>query len=337
MLNISQKSNVQDSMIFLSKNHTKDESHRLSVYLKWISDEGVKWYSPDLATYRDYLLKDYNGRNGKPLSANSVRAHLATIRARYKKILRSNNVRDYFYMMLSDDISPSDRKSLVDEILQRIENSIDPAHSELRIITSQDLHDNAHIRLNSYQVQELLTLLNQTTLIGLRDKALISLFLCTGIREAELCALDVRDLSKQFGGELALHVRQGKGAKERLVPYGDLKWGLDHVLNWCNQAGIDDGSVFRGFYRGGKRIRRTRLTVRAVNQILDKYPIQLGGELRKLAPHDLRRTYARMAYESGMDLLGIRDNLGHSDTRTTLKYIGTMDIGIRKPKNIYNL
>jgi integrase len=61
----------------------------------------------------------------------------------------------------------------------------------------------------------------------------------------------------------------------------------------------------------------------------------IDGELRKVNPHDLRRTYARRLYEAGMDLLAIRDNLGHADSRTTLKYIGTMDIDRRKPPTVY--
>ena len=44
--------------------------------------------------------------------------------------------------------------------------------------------------------------------------------------------LDVGDLRQRLGGELALHVREGKGARERLVPYGDLDWCLAVVDAW---------------------------------------------------------------------------------------------------------
>jgi site-specific recombinase XerD len=71
--------------------------------------------------------------------------------------------------------------------------------------------------------------------------------LCTGIREAELCALTVEDLRQRLGGSLALHVCQGKGAKERLVPYGALEWVLAIVEAWLRIASVTDGPVFRGF------------------------------------------------------------------------------------------
>jgi integrase/recombinase XerD len=161
--------------------------------------------------------------------------------------------------------------------------------------------------------------------------------LCTGVREAELCALDTPDLRRRLSGEPALHVRRGKGSKERLIPYGTLIWVLSMVDGWMQNAGITGGAVFRGFYKTGKRVRTSRLTVRSINKILDRYPVLIDGELKTVNPHDLRRTYARRLYEAGMDLLAIRDNLGHADSRTTLKYIGVMDVEKRKPPAIYDI
>jgi site-specific recombinase XerD len=60
------------------------------------------------------------------------------------------------------------------------------------------------------------------SLTGLRNTPLIVLTLGTGIREAEQSSLDIDDLRQELGGELALHVRKGKGTKARLIPYGDL-------------------------------------------------------------------------------------------------------------------
>jgi site-specific recombinase XerD len=171
--------------------------------------------------------------------------------------------------------------------------------------------------------------------MGLRDTVVLALMLCTGIREAELCALEVRDLRQRLGGQLALHVRHGKGRKERLIPYGDLDWVLVLIDVWLNKAEITGGPMLRGIYKGGKRVRKTALTVRAINQILDRYPIMIDGQLTAVNPHDLRRTYARQLYEARMDLLAIRDNLGHVDSRTTLEYIGSLDVEQRKPPALY--
>jgi site-specific recombinase XerD len=74
----------------------------------------------------------------------------------------------------------------------------------------------------------------------LRDTALIALMLCTGVREAGLCALQVRHFRLKLGGALALHVREGKGCAERLVPYGEPEWVLAVVDKWREAAGIDE-------------------------------------------------------------------------------------------------
>ena len=330
------KNTLTSELALLSNYDSKDELHRLTVYINWMHASSLSWFAPDLETYREYLLNHYNGRNERPLSPVSVKAHLSTIRARYKSLLRNNKIRDYFYNNTSEELSPSDRKALVDEVFERIRNAIDPENSVVKTVTKQDIYDDAHIRLTKSQVSDLLSQPNTNWLIGKRDLAIIALLLCTGIREAELCALDVSDLAKTFGGEPSLYVRYGKGSKERLIPYGNLIWGLEFTQQWLSSAKIDSGAVFRGFYRGGKRIRPTRLTVRAINQIFDKYPVSIDDDLRKIAPHDIRRTYARQLYDSNMDILAIRDNLGHVDSRTTLKYIGTMDISQRRPKDIYS-
>ena len=321
--------------ILVPDDAVKDDLHRLTSYVTWLDGEGAHWASPNLAAYRDYLLNDYTGRNGRPLSATSVKAHLATVRGRYKAILRDNRTRDVLYSLTPAAAPPSDRKAFVDETLERLRNAVDPDNAPVKTVTRQDTPDAEHLRLTSSQASMLLAAPGVDSLRALRDTAVIGLMLCTGIREAELCALDMPDLRQQYGGTLSLHVRKGKGCKERLIPYGDLEFVLAIVDAWLKAAGIEDGAVIRGFYKGGRNVRKSRLTVRAINQILDRYPIMLNGMLKTVNPHDLRRTYARRLYEAGVDLLAIRDNLGHADTKTTLKYIGPMDADSRKPPAVY--
>lgn len=320
---------------FVDPKASGDRLHRLNLYDSWLQSTRKTWIEPDLVTYRDYLLINYKGRDGKSLTVTSVRAHLSTVRGRYRELLRQPSTRDYLYGMTPANSSAADKKAFVDEVVQRIESALDPDNAKVRITSRQDVADETHLRLRSTQADTLMQAPDRTTLLGLRDASIISLMLCTGIREAELCALDVKDLYQHLGGESALHIRHGKGSKERLVPYGKLEWVLDIVSMWLSNAGIEDGAVFRGFYRGGQVVRSTRLTVRAINQILDRYPILIDGTLRPVNPHDLRRTYARLMYESGVDLLAIRDNLGHADSRTTLRYIGTMDVNRRQPPTLY--
>jgi len=79
-----------------------------------------------------------------------------------------------------------------------------------------------------------------------------------------------------------------------------------------------------------------RLTVRAVNQVMDKYPIAIEGVQRRVNPHDCRRTYARRLFEAHVDPVVIQQNLGHADLKTMLEYIGALDMEARRPGELYD-
>jgi integrase len=118
--------------------------------------------------------------------------------------------RDLFYAIAAqrtDDLL--ERKAIVDEIVTRIGNAIDPEAARVKTKIRQDRPDVDHLRLTSAQGSALMATPGVATLLGLRDSAVIALMLCTGVREAELSALDVPDLRQRLGGELALHVREG--------------------------------------------------------------------------------------------------------------------------------
>jgi site-specific recombinase XerD len=320
--------------VLLPSKPGKDARYRLMKFASWLQQRGRSWHTPDLQSYRDALLsQDY--------APSTVSAHLSTIRARYRRLLSDNDTRTAFYRHVTtylertgQESTPANRKSLVDELTTRLENAIEPDNSKVTVKTRQDRPDSDHLRLNPAQATQLLTQPGLDTLQALRDTAIIALMLCTGIREAELVALDVKDLRQTMGSELALHVREGKGCKERLVPYGDLDWALVLVDAWLHKAVIESGPVFRGFYRGGSTVRPSWISKRAIGFILDRYPIAVNGHIRTVTPHDLRRTYARLQYEGGMDLLAIKDNLGHAAVDTTLGYIGELDADARRARAV---
>jgi site-specific recombinase XerD len=308
---------------------------RLGQFERWLNAQGLAWYAPDLASYRDAMLTD-----GK--SPSTVRAHLSTVRARYEAILRDNATRDALYSIAGARIAemgqadtPSNRKVFVDELITRLQDATNPKESQVTVSVFQDRADSEHLRLTSDQASALMSSPGVDTLAGLRNTAVIALLLCTGVRERKLSNLNVKDLRQRLGGELALHVREGKGCKSRLVPYGALSWVRAIVDKWLDQAGITEGAVFRGLYRSGK-LRPGRLSVRAIEDILSKYPVMVAGELKHARPHDLRRTYARRLCEAGVDLVAIQQNLGHADVKTTLGYIGTLDAEKRRAPGVYS-
>ena len=332
----------ENHAILMPARPSKDEKSRLGFYIDWLSRTHRHWYQPNLRAYRDYLLHERMrlAQNGQPkpapLSPKTVLAHLATIRGRYAALTRSNDVRDRLYELVNPEDSESEQRALVDEFFIRMLNDVHPAAAPVKLIAKQDLADGEHLRLKPYQVGALIQAPGLDSLRGLRDTALITLMVCTGIRAAEAADLRVDDLRQRLGGELSLRVREGKGGKQRLIPYGPLDWCLMYVEGWLSQAGIKAGGIFRGIRRGGKTLRPAGIGAWTVNDILNAYPISLDGALRTVKPHDLRRTYARNAYDYGMDLERIRQNLGHTSLGTTQTYIGQLDGRDRHPPNMFS-
>lgn len=328
--------------ILMPADPSKDEKSRLGFFIDWLARTSRRWYQPELAAYRDYLLKERtrldNNNNlvFSPLAPKTVIAHLATIRARYSNLTRSNQVRDMLYAMTDPQSSPADRKAMVDELFVRLANDIHPATAPVKIIEKQDIADSEHLRLKPYQVGALVKAPGISGLRGLRDTAMMTLMVCTGVRAAEVADLRLDDLRQSLGDELALRVREGKGSKQRLIPYGPLDWCLLYVDGWLEKAEITGGYVFRGIRRGGKTIRKTGIGSWTVNDIMNNYPVMIDGDLQVVKPHDLRRTYARNAFEFGMDLERIRQNLGHTSLQTTQTYIGELDGKDRHPPNMFS-
>ncbi len=328
--------------MLMPANPSKDEKSRLGFYIDWLGETKRSWYQPDLQAYREYLLfertrVDKKGaRKSAILSPQTALAHLATIRGRYAALTRSNEMRDLLFELVNPDDSEAEQRAMVDEYFIRMMNDVHPASAPVKLVAKQDIADSEHLRLKPYQVSALIQAPGIANLRGLRDTALITLMVCTGIRAAEAAALRVDDLRQHLGGELSLRVREGKGAKQRLIPYGPLNWCLMYVDAWLGSARINGGFVFRGIRRGGKTVRPTGIGAWTVNDVMNCYAISIDGALRVVKPHDLRRTYARNAYDYGMDLERIRQNLGHSSLQTTQTYIGELDGRDRHPPNMFS-
>jgi len=308
-------------------NPSRNVKSRIRDFEKYQDGQGRPWHSPDLNGWALELL-------GRGMAPKSVKSYLGTIRGAYRK-LDKNALRTVLYSVAPEDATASDRKALVDEVLTRLGNATDPKQCNVKTPTVQDRPDSDQVRLTKAQASALIAAPGVDTIKGLRDTALIALMLCTGLRMGEAAALDVGDLRQSLGGELALHVRHGKGDKSRLIPFGDLDWVLAIVDKWLQAAGIESGPVFRGLYKGGA-LRPGRLSVRAIEYLVGAYPVAVNGAAVTVRPHDLRRTYARRCHEARLDLVALQQNLGHSDTKTTLKYIGVLSAETRRPPAIYS-
>ena len=313
---------------------SKSRRSRLQRFCDWQQASGYFWYQPALEQWRDHLLQH------EQLQATTVRAYLSTVRSAYRQLLRSNDVRQWLYGLMPSDLSPERQLALMTEFETRLKNDIDAHNAPVTVIDIQDESDTDHLWLTPSQVATLVLTPGVDTLKGLRDTAMIALMLCTGVRAAELLALDVDDLQVMFGSTLALRIKSGKGSKQRLIPYGAQDWGLTLTQQWLDRAGISAGAVFVGMRKGDnfyltKEGNHIRLSERSLEYTLESYPISVDGKLRTVTPHDLRRTYARQLYLTGTDLTAIQQNMGHEGQDITLGYIGTLDVQQREPDDAY--
>ena len=172
--------------------------------------------------------------------------------------------------------------------------------------------------LTREQANELLNAPDPGTLIGKRDRALLALLVGCGLRRSELVQLYIEHL-QQRDARWVLPDLAGKGGRVRTVtvPAG-VKTRIDL---WTAAAGITEGPLFRPVTKGGVVQGRAFGDEKAIWRLVVRYARET--ELGKLAPHDLRRTCAKLCRKAGGDLEQIQLLLGHASVQTTERYLGT--------------
>jgi integrase len=171
--------------------------------------------------------------------------------------------------------------------------------------------------LEQSQARELLRAPSGQSPKAVRDRAILALLLGCALRRAELVRLQVEDL-QQRAGRWVIPDLVGKGKRVRTVPVP--AWVKQLLDDWLRVSGIPSGPLLRPVNKAGA-VGQKGLTENAVWWIVREYAGEL--ELGQLAPHDLRRTCARLCRESGGALEQIQLLLGHASIQTTMDYLGT--------------
>ncbi len=176
------------------------------------------------------------------------------------------------------------------------------------------------IRLGNWLIAEearaLWQLPNTDTLKGKRDRAILAVLLGCGLRRRELAELSVDDVQRRED-HWAIVDLVGKAEHIRTVPVPE--WVKQTIDDWVAAAGITSGRLFRRVCRAGKPWGDF-MTERVVWHVVKDYAAKLG--VPKLAPHDLRRSCARLCHVAGGELEQIQFLLGHASVQTTEKYLG---------------
>ena len=166
------------------------------------------------------------------------------------------------------------------------------------------------------QASRLLAAPDPGTRKGLRDRVLLGLLVGCGLRRGELAGLEFADVA-QREGRWAIVDLVGKHGRVRTVPIPS--WAKTALDGWATAAGISSGAVLRRVDKAG-RVGPGPITAQAVFEAVVGYARKAG--LGTITPHDLRRTFAKLAHLGRAPLEQVQISLGHASIQTTERYLG---------------
>lgn len=198
------------------------------------------------------------------------------------------------------------------------------------VVDMPKLHSREIVRLDEEEVNELLELVENggENLTGmkkvyyeknkLRNIAIFTLFLGTGIRVSECVGLDVEDVD--FKNNRIRIIR--KGGKEEYIYFGDeVRDALDKYIEDARSQIVPlPGQEHALFYS----IQKRRMSVQAIENLVKDFTSQVTT-FKHITPHKLRSTYGTSLYKATGDIYLVAEVLGHNDVNTTRKHYAAMD------------
>lgn len=246
----------------------------------------------DIEEYLDHLMSYDDGERVN--HELGLRRKLSTVRSFYKYFVRNETIR----------YNPADL--------------VKPPKTHERAITRLDT-DEVAILLDQTESGEGLTdkQLGYHEKTKVRDLAILTLMLGTGIRVSECVGLDLDDVDFKNDG-ISVH---RKGGKESVVYFGDevekaLLEYMEERKGITPQEG-DENALFLS-------MQRRRISVRAVEKLVKKYA-RTVTTVKHITPHKLRSTYGTSLYRETGDIYLVADVLGHKDVNTTKRHYAAQD------------
>jgi integrase len=170
--------------------------------------------------------------------------------------------------------------------------------------------------LTREQAQDLLSVPDSTTNKGKRDRALLAVLIGCGLRRREVATLTIGHIQLRDARWVIVDLI-GKGGRVRTVRMPS--WTKSTIDSWTAAVGIVSGTVFRAINKSG-RVTGNSITPRKIFELVQQSGSEIG--VPKLAPHDLRRTFAKLAHKGKSGLEQIQLSLGHASITTTERYLG---------------
>jgi integrase/recombinase XerD len=262
----------------------------LGYFIDWCEERSIR--RPDEVTrgilerYRQHIFQYRRKTDGAPLSHQTQAKRLISVRAFFQWLARQHHL---LYNPASELELPKQQQRL-------------PRHI-----------------LSVAEVEQVLNACDTTDPLGLRDRAMLETLYSTGMRRAELTGLRADDLDLNRG---TVFVRQGKGAKDRVIPIGEraCRW-VERYLFQVRPDLVDvddDGTLFLAKHGEGMQAKQLSVIVRNaigranLERFADTHP--------NAACHLLRHACATHMLENGADIRYIQALLGHADLSTTEVY-----------------
>lgn len=199
-------------------------------------------------------------------------------------------------------------------------------------VPTPKLHTKGIVRLEGDEVEKLLDAVwepstfsarqrNYNKNTKVRDNAIVTLFLGTGIRVSELVGLNVEDFDFQ---QNAFKVTR-KGGNQTILYYpNDVKYALMEWLSLRETLPIDQNE--KAMFLS---LQNRRICTRAVENIVRKFAYE-STPLKKITPHKLRSTFGTNLYRETNDIYIVADILGHKDVNTTKKHYAAISDDLRR-------
>lgn len=253
----------------------------------------------DLEEYLEYL--GYYIRDGKE--------HINDENGKKRKLIALRSFYNYYYKKQMIETNPASfvnvpkmhQKEIIRLEIDEVARLLDEVESGSNLTPSQLKYHNK---------------------TKVRDLAIMTLLLGTGIRVSECVGLDIKDVDFKNNG---IKITR-KGGNEVIIYFGpEVEEALRDYLVEREQILADEGSANALFLS----MQKKRISVKSVENLVKKYS-KLVTTMKKITPHKLRSTYGTSLYQETGDIYLVADVLGHKDVNTTKKHYAAIEDSRRR-------
>jgi len=248
--------------------------------------------------------------HGDPLKKNTQNYHLIALRSFLK------------YLARRDILTLAAEKIELMKMPDRHIDHLEPSDVEKLLKAPLNKHNHTNSAASPFIKQ--------------RDKAILELLFCSGLRVSELTKLKKEDVNLKKD-EFTI---QGKGGKSRIIflseqakfwikQYLDIRKDMNPYLFVSHDKRQGSQKQVKMTTEGKPQTEDEPLTPRSVQRMVNKYA-KISGITKPVTPHTLRHSYATDLLQNGADIRSVQAMLGHSSITTTQIYTHITDKGLQK-------